>query len=57
MPSDPPKSSAGRAEPIQVVALAPALGAEPRGFDPIRPVDAAARRIMHRTQLKVGRPS
>ena len=57
MPSDPPNSSTDRAEPTQVVPLAPALGAEPRGVDPSRPVDDAARRIMHRTHLKGGRPS
>ncbi len=57
MPSDPPKSSAGPTEPTQVVPLAPALGAEPRRADPSRPLDGAARRIMHRTRIKRGRPS
>lgn len=57
MPSDPPKSSAGPTEPIQVVPLSPALGAAPRRADPSRPLDDAARRIMHRTRVKGGRPA
>ncbi len=56
MPSDPPKSSAGRTEPIQVVPSSPAPGAEPCRADPSRPLDDAARRIMHRTRIKAGRP-